>query len=493
MIFTSKKKLQTKLKRVNAPIQASLWFLICGFLQKAIAMLTTPIYTRILSTQDYGVYTIYQSWFNIISIIATLNLAAEVYTSGLVKNEEDRDAFSSSLMGLATTSITIWFIIYIIGHQMWNKLFQLPTVLIVGIFIDLYFYVAYQFWSNRERVNYRYKKLVLLTISNVVLTQGLGIILVLNSNIYKVELRIISSIVVNVILFAGLLVNIFNRGKKFYSPKYWKYALLFNLPLIPHYLSQIVLNQSDRLMINAFCGKEEAGIYGVAYSIAMVMQIFSFAISSTMNPWIYKSIKGQDYKSIGRVSYYILMVVAFVNFGLIALAPEALKIMAPASYQSAVWIIPPVTVSVYFMFLYNLFVTFECYFEKTKYVMIASVTGACLNLLLNYIFIPIYGFLAAGYTTLVCYILYAVAHYLFMRKVCNKFIGGEKIYNIKIIILIGFTLIVCSVFMMRFYDTIAVRYILLFAGMTFVYMKRKRLLVIYNEMKRENSYEKTTT
>ena len=59
------------------------------------------------------------------------------------------------------------------------------------------------------------------------------------------------------------------KGKKFYSAKFWKHALMFNLPLIPHYLSQTILNSADRIMISSLVGASEAGIYSLAYSISV--------------------------------------------------------------------------------------------------------------------------------------------------------------------------------------------------------------------------------
>ena len=97
--------IRDKYRSLGEPVKASLWFLICGFLHKGIAFLTTPIYTRIMTEAEFGRANIYISWYNIITVIATLQLAAGVYMRGLVKNEEDADAFSSALLTLSTVCI----------------------------------------------------------------------------------------------------------------------------------------------------------------------------------------------------------------------------------------------------------------------------------------------------------------------------------------------------------------------------------------------------
>lgn len=478
-------KIIDKYKGLSSPVKASFWFLICGFLQKAIAMITTPVFTRIMTEAEYGRYSVYYSWYNIITIITTLNLSAGVYTRGLVKNEEDQERFSSSLLGLSTTCIVLFSLIYIAFHGLINDLLNMNSYLMSMMLIDIWANCAFLFWSNKERVAYRYRKLVLITGAFTVIRPVMEVIAVMRASYdIQVEARVTAVVLVNIIFFIGLAIGIVKAGKCYFDWRYWKYALTFNLPLIPHYLSQIVLNQSDKIMISNICGSVDAAYYSVAYSISIVMLIFNNAVSSTMNPWIYRCIKEKKYKKIGYVSYSVLITIALINLALISVAPELLVLLAPASYRTAVWIIPPVTASVYFMFLYNLFATFEYYYEKTRWVMIASLSGAILNIVLNAVFIPIYGFIAAGYTTLACYILYSLAHYFFMKKVCKQYMDGEKIYDLKMILIIGISLIVLSVFMMILYNYIWIRYTILGVGIVIVIMQRKHILALFAELKK---------
>lgn len=482
------RKLRTAYGNLAQPVKASLWFLICGFLQKGISMLTTPIFTRIMTDAEYGRFSIYNSWLGIIQIVVSLNLAAGVYTRGLVKNEEDQDCFSSSMLGLSTTCILIWSVLYALMHKWVNHWLGLNTVLMVAMFFEIWSHAAYQFWSNRERVNYRYKKLVVLTLAYVLLRPLMAVLCVLQVDAeHQVEARVVATVFVNVVLFSILYIIISKKGKQFFSKKYWSYALKFNLPLVPHYLSQVVLNQSDRLMINRICGAAEAAYYSVAYTMAMVLQIFNNSVSATMNPWIYKAIKNNETHKIGKVSYAVLAIIALLNLAVILAAPELMSILAPDSYMTAIWVVPPVTVSVYFMFLYNLFATFEYYYEKTHYVTIATIAGAVLNIALNAVFIPKFGFVAAGYTTLVCYILYAFAHYFFMRKVLKQFMNGTKIYDVRIILALGLVLLAAAALIMLLYTKPVIRYCLLAVLLVLGVWKRKFLIDTLKKMKNKDA------
>ena len=89
-----------------------------------------------------------------------------------------------------------------------------------------------------------------------------------------------------------------------------------------------------------------------------------------------------------------------------------------AAYQEAVWIIPPLAATVVVIFFYQHFVNVEFYFEESKMTSYASAGAALMNIGLNFLLIPVFGYLAAGYTTLASYMLFAVIHYIFMKKVC---------------------------------------------------------------------------
>ena len=241
------KKLLDKYKAIPITVKASFWFLICGFVQRGISLITTPIFSRLLSTSEYGDFSVYQTWYNIIIIFASLNLASGVYMRGLVKYEEDQDRFTGSLQCLYMLTTAICFGIYMLFQNRWDKFFGLDSSFIYAMFIDILAATAYQFWSTRQRVDFKYRNLVIMTALNAVLRPAAGVLMIYIFPTHKLEARIYSMVAVDAITFGFFFFSIFTKGVKVFTTKYWKYALAFNLPLVPHYLSQIVLNQSVRM------------------------------------------------------------------------------------------------------------------------------------------------------------------------------------------------------------------------------------------------------
>ena len=157
-------------------------------------------------------------------------------------------------------------------------------------------------------------------------------------------------------------------------------------------------------------------------------------------------------------------------------APEAIAIFAPPSYQEAIWTVPSVALSVFFMFLYTFFATFEFYYEKTQYIAGATVGGALLNIGLNYICIQKFGYIAAGYTTLFSYMLFALLHYYFMRKICKEYLNDLRPYNAKIILGISVGCLVAGFGIMATYKNNMIRYAVIAALAVALFCMRKKLM-----------------
>lgn len=479
--MNSIRKILKKYTTLPVQIKASVWFLICSFLQKGISMLTTPIFTRLLTTAEYGQYNVFNSWYGILTIFITLNLHYGVFSQGLVKFEEDRNVFCSTLQGLSLTLTLLWTGIYFLFCPYWNALFSLSTVQMLAILVMSWASTAFGYWAAEQRVEYKYKALAVITLVVSLAKPLVGITFVILAE-DKVTARILGLALVEIIAYTGLFALQVKRGKQLYSQKYWKYALAFNIPLIPHYLSQIVLSSSDRIMISKIIGDSEAGIYSLAYSLSSIMQLFNSALMQTLSPWIYKKIKKNEVTDIKPIAYISLLLIALVNLLLILLAPEAVAIFAPKTYHEAIYVIPPVAMSVFFMYSYDLFAKFAFYYEKTQMIMLASCAGAALNVLLNYIFIGQYGYIAAGYTTLACYIIYACAHYIMMNRVCRQYCNGVKPYDGKRLLTISVVFLTLGFILLSTYDHVVVRYGIIVGVMCIAVIFRNKLKKVLQDI-----------
>ncbi len=471
-----------KYKELSEPVKASVWYTVCNVLNKGIALLTTPIFTRVMTEEQYGSFAIFQSWYNIFFIFTSLNVFMNAYNKGLLRYEDDRDRFSSALLGLTTTLTCGWTLLYLISPPFWNGVFDLSGPLMAAMFIELLTAPALQLWAARQRFDYRYRRYVAISLIQVVLSLGLGVTAVLLTD-YKLEARVFTDVFAKAIFAGSLFVLLFWRGKTFFHKGYWKYALAFNIPLIPHYLSNYVLNQSDRIMIGRIVGDSQAAYYSVAYTISTVIMLIITAVNNSLTPYIYKKMHSKESGDIKATITPIIILIAALSILTMVFAPEIITVFAGANYADAIYVVPPVAASVFLIFLYSLFSTVEYYHQKTGRIAAATVVAAALNIVLNLIFIPLFGYYAAGYTTLVSYIVLSIAHYIFYCTVIKE-TGDARMYDERVIVALSAVVLGIMVIMAATYQFVLVRYIFAAALLVLGILLRKRIMDILRSLKR---------
>ncbi len=466
------------LKRYRAltpQVRASLWFLFCSVMQKGISVITAPIFTRLLTTEEYGRYNVFNSWLSVVSVFVTLNLTAGVYVMGLAKFREEAQIYSSSMQGLSLTMCSVWTVIYLLSSSFWNSLFQLTTVQMLCMFVMMWATHAFSFWMTEQRYKFRYRALVSVTLVASVLKPVVGILLVMHSE-DKVTARIFGLAIVEMTCYSWFFLIQMKRGKVFCSKKYWKYAVLFNLPLVPHYLSNVVLGSSDRVMIQRLVGESAAGIYSLAYSLGLLMNMVNDALNKTMNPWIYQRIREGEVTRVHKVVYPSIACVGAVNLLLIAIAPEVVAVFAPPQYSEAVYAIVPVAITGVFDYAFLCLAPFEFYFEKRVWTTEATVLAAVLNLGLNFALIPTLGYVAAGYTTLACSVIKVLMHVRFVRKVSTECLDGVEPYDWCTFLGLCFAFVATGLVFIPTYAHPIIRYAVLIALAALAVVRRRQIV-----------------
>ena len=354
------------LNSMSKPVKATIAFIIASILQQSINLITTPIFTRILSEADYGITNVYQAWFNILNIIITLNLTYGIYNTAMVEFDDEIDKFTSSIISLITLTTFIGYIIYLVFKDKIVAIVGLPNILINIMFINILFSSSTGFWMAKQRFDYKYKLPMIVAVTNTFGTAILSYFFVINMNNDKAIGKIIGASICTITIGVVLYAYLFIKGKVLFNKRYWKYAIIFGLPLVPHYLSGVILAQSDRIIIANIVGNTEAGLYGVAYSASSVITIFWSAINSSWIPWTYKNLSNKNYKKIGDMTNSIIILCSVICIIFTVFAPEIIKVLAAPSYYEAIWAMPPIILGIYFTFVYGLFANIEFYLKKNK-------------------------------------------------------------------------------------------------------------------------------
>lgn len=152
--------------------------------------------------------------------------------------------------------------------------------------------------------------------------------------------------------------------------------------------------------------------------------------------------------------------------------------------MQAVNIMPILSCSIFMLFLYPLFVSIELFHENNKLTAVGSVSAALLNILLNMIFIPRFGYEAAAYTTLVSYMLLTFFHYCMVKRICKTHHITERIFNARLIVLLTVSQLVVSVCVRFLYGSLLLRCGLILLLLIVLFVLRKKIIALLKNIRR---------
>lgn len=442
--------------------KSAIVYLFSTVFTRGLAIITTPIFTRIMTTDQVGIVNLYSSWYSMITVVSTLALTSGGFSIALREFEKERDQYVSSVLSLTSIVAIGLALVYSLSKTFWNNVTGLPTHLMLLLIFGLLVAPARDFWLSRQRFEYRYKLSGTVTVLSAIFASGLAVAAVLYAN------SIGYSDIASVRLFANYFIiygvafiiwlSIFWQGRCFYSSKYWRFSLQLSLPLIGYSVASQILSVSDRMMISKMVGNSAVGVYGTLYTVSSLSLMVWMAINASFEPYLYQNMENPKSK-IKKLSMSMLGMYSLVAILLVYLAPEIVRILATDEYYKGIYIMPPVAGGVYFIAVSNLYSDILVYLKRTKIIMFSSAIAATLNVILNYIMIEAYGYMAAAYTTLLSYVVMAVLLSIWANREFKKHITEvDFVYDNKLILAMSIMTLVISLFAISIYDYGIVRY-----------------------------------
>ena len=192
-------------------------------------------------------------------------------------------------------------------------------------------------------------------------------------------------------------------------------------------------------------------------------------------PWMLDMLQYGEKEKIKKASVpYLLCFFAIVFFCML-LAPEIILVLGGKSYLSASYLMPPLFAGTLFTFVYQMYLQTEFFEKKTKYVGLATIGAAVINIVLNLCLIPRFGYIAAGYTTLIGYMFMFAFHYFYASR-----LGYGNIFDRKFIFSVLLAGLAIMGLTFALYRNNIIRYIiigLIAAGFIAVLWKKRSLVM----------------
>lgn len=464
-------------KNINRlALKSGAWYVIANFLTRGINFLITPIFTRLMTTGEYGDFSNFIAWQSLLLTLTTLDLYSTV-SKAKFDYEDDLDGYLSSIAVSGTIFTGICYIVVLIFNDFFTEFFGMEMKYIHIIFLYLLVAPAINILQEKHRIYLKYKFVTLLTFTSTglsVVCSLIGAVLLSDKLLGRILGQESVLIIVNFIIYIYLLY----KGRKI-KKEYIKYGISLAVPLIPHVLSMNILGTSDRIMIRNMCGQTPAAFYSLAYTCSMIPSILLTSLNQAMIPWLFQSLENKEEQEIKNVNKMYVLIFSILTIGTMFVSPELVLIFGGEKYKVAQWIVPVFIAGCGIRFIYTLYVNLEFYEKKTGDISKITISMAVLNLLLNYIFIKYVGYLAASYTTLFCYGGMAVLHFLNARR-----LGYKKLYDNKFNFLMMSILIIAMVVILIISRSFTLRIvvgILYMVGIgTMAWKNRKNILKLIN-------------
>jgi len=425
-----------------------------------------------MTPDEFGVMSVFTSLTAVLAIIFGFGMRGAISRYYYEDKQDFFDYFSSNFWFVFLAGILLTSLVLLFQNQL-QLFLNIPKGMIYISFGIAIPQVIFQLYSSYLQAAKKSKKIASLSLISALIATGLAIVIMPQMTDERYYAKAIGQAISSLILFLIALSYLKKYVSFSIKKEHLAYSLVFGLPIILHLLSQNILNTFDQIIINQLVGKYETGIYSVAYKIGMVQNLISTGILKAWSPIFYGKMNQKKYSDINSLANKYGYIVMLVAVFLIFFAKEIITVLADQSYHEALYIIPIIVISYFFLFLYSIYVGFAFFYKKTKNIATITITVGGLNIFLNYLLIPKFGYVAAAWTSLLSYIVLFILHYTNVKWIIKiKNIISYKIFILPAMILVFMGLFNTYLIISDFgYSTILVIKLLLLAIVTLLTYK----------------------
>ena len=479
--------IKNKIENTNTSVKASVAYIFVSLVTKGLAFITLPIFTRLMSTSEIGLVSIFYSWFSIWSEILSLGMLSGGFNAAMSKYKEYHNQYCSSILSLILL-ITLIFCAFLLPlKNCFLKIASLTEPLFYLMIIGLFLTPATNIWLIKNRYEYNYKIVCLISVIQAISATLFSLLAVVISANYGIgslgEIRLFSQNIVQFGFAIIFLVVIFKNGKVIYKREYWLFSLSMGLPLVVHQIAGEILSTSDRIMLGNILNNSAVGIYTTLFSLCSLGSIIWNGINSAFVPVLYENITDEEkHAKISSFCSASLIVFGMFTILIVLCAPEIVFVMATSEYISYIALVPFFAISVFCTSVSNVYSNLIIYYQKAKYIMISTLIAAGINIILNYFFIKIIGSYGAAIATCISYILMISIQVMVVHKIYKSNAALKMPYNERRICEIFCAIVLLSVISFLLYQNALIRYLAIALLLVTIVINKNRILSLFKKL-----------
>ena len=417
---------------------------IGALLSKIVGFLMIPLYTRYLTTSDYGVLELLDLTSTIVSIFISMRIGSAVirfyYESA--DELEQKKVVSTAYMATFVSALLVILFSQIFSIRLSSLIFDTNVydkyfkLVFMATALSLISSVPEAYLMARKQSIF-YTIISLMTLSSYLIF-NIYFIVFLKMGILGI---LYSSVITKIFNSSVLSFYCITKNSLFFSFTKFKSMLKFSLPLIPANVGTFILNYADRFILQKLATTAEVGIYALGYKFGYMLPVLVMGpINMIWVPQMFELASKSDKKTIEKMFTYIMLILIFCGLGLILLTKDAIRIMATPPFYPAYKVVSFVVLGYIFRGMASFFWDGIMIAKKTIYIGISVFVSALSNILLNILLIPQFRAMGAAYSTAISFFIMFVLIFYFCQRVYSIKCEWGRISKIAVVSLFIFFL-----------------------------------------------------
>lgn len=452
-------------------------------LPRLMNFLLLPLLTGSLENAGYSdntTFYIYAAFFN---VLLTYGMETSFFRF-FSRHKEKNKVFSTAFISLTLTTILFFALVWSYNVELANYVnlkLRYFNLLISVIALDTLVVIPFALL----RATGKPIKFSIIKVLNIALYVALNYFFLWIVPEFNIPLGILdySHDLVTYVFIANLIASLFTFF--LLSPYFFKTQLVFDWKILNqllHYgwpimvagLAYVINENFDKWLIPQLLGKDINGAYAACYKIAVFMTIFIQGFRLGAEPFFFNHAKEKNAKNTYALimKYFVVLGSLMLVFIVAYLHVFKEMIVVRPSYWIAIEIVPVVLLANLMLGIYFNLAYWYKLTDKTRFGMYFSIIGAILTISLNYILLPIIGFMGAAYATLIAYTAMVVISYLIGKKHYNI---PYDLKNIGIYLTLGISFAFSSFYI--FDNNLIIGSLLVFLFLGIIYFKERKYLI----------------
>lgn len=375
-------------------------FFIYGFasiLGKVAAVLLMPIYTSILTKEEYGAMALIIACQGVIGLVSNLNIhsgiARDYHEEGINRNQLVSTGVWS-ILGISSTILVIMFF----TRKFWlTQVLGLDCIYIIPFSLMLFTIPAASLLSYFAILTRFKRKPVLYSIGTLI--QLLVQLSVSITGVVFLRLGILSIFAGTLCgeLFGILYYSYINRSNiaLTFNKEYLKRALLYAIPTLPAILAGWIDSSMGQIIIGKYISTSDLGVYSIALQLSSVFAFISIGLNNVWQPYLYENYKKEGFiKEINKLYTAIVLILTIIAVSVSLMSKEIILLLSNSSYLDASKYFTLLCIPMCVYLLFPVATSGISISRDTKYISISYIAGSIINIAFLFMMIKSIGIYA---------------------------------------------------------------------------------------------------